>query len=52
MWSEGKQYWERYGSVETWMGICHGWAAASFMMDRPQKKVTLKAYDGKTDLIF
>lgn len=52
MWSEGKQYWDRYNDVETWMGICHGWAPASFMLERPQSQVVVKAFDGKTDLTF
>ena len=52
MWSEGKMYWQRYGEVETWMGICHGWAAASFSLERPLNMITVKAFDGKTDLKF
>ncbi|MBI2711992.1 MAG: hypothetical protein HYX41_03865 [Bdellovibrio sp.] len=31
------------GNVETWMGICHGWAPAAFMLSRPQNAVTLTA---------
>lgn len=52
MWNEGKQYWERYNDVETWMGICHGWAPASFMLERPENQVVVKAFDGKVDLTF
>ncbi|MCO4792354.1 MAG: hypothetical protein KC493_01485 [Bacteriovoracaceae bacterium] len=52
MWKEGKTYWQRYGSVETWMGICHGWAPASFSLARPENVITVKAFDGKTDLNF
>lgn len=51
-WQQGKMYHERYNNVETWMGICHGWAPASYMLDRPTKKVTVKAFDGKTDITF
>jgi hypothetical protein len=36
---EGSFYQERTGKVETWMGICHGWAAASFMVTRPSRIV-------------
>jgi hypothetical protein len=32
--------------VESWMGICHGWAPAAFMLDRPQKAVVVKAANG------
>lgn len=47
MWAEGKYYFDRSGRVETWMGICHGWAPASYMLDRPTNKVTVKAMDGR-----
>jgi hypothetical protein len=43
---EGRRYYEHSGSVETWMGLCHGWAAASFMMERPSSAVDLPAPDG------
>lgn len=42
MWNQGEQYINRYGEVEKWMGICHGWAPASFMSKRPQKVVTVR----------
>jgi hypothetical protein len=32
--------------VETWMGICHGWAPAAYMQARPQKAVVVKAANG------
>lgn len=41
MWSEGAQYFYRYGDVEKWMGLCHGWAAASFMLPDPLKAVVV-----------
>lgn len=41
MWSEGAQYFYRYGEVESWMGLCHGWAAASFMLPDPKKEVVV-----------
>lgn len=39
MWQEGNTYMSTYGNVESWMGICHGWAPASFMVMRPRKPV-------------
>lgn len=32
--------------VETWMGICHGWAPAAFMVQRPTKMVEATAANG------
>lgn len=52
MWTEGQGYWNSYGKVEEWMGICHGWAIAAFMAPRPKTTVTTKAADEKTDLVF
>lgn len=51
MWEEGKRYFDDYGKVETWMGICHGWAPAAYMLDRPQRAIVLKAADGR-DITF
>jgi hypothetical protein len=52
MWSEGRYYFEEHGEVETWMGICHGWAPASYMLDRPEKMVEVVAADGERKLTF
>lgn len=41
MWEEGAYYFYRHGEVESWMGLCHGWAAASFMLPDPQKEVVV-----------
>lgn len=41
-WAEGKSYYDANGEVETWMGICHGWAPAAYMIGRPTKAITLK----------
>lgn len=49
---EGRGYYERDNQVETWMGLCHGWAPASFMMDRPQHSFTAMAADGRTKILF
>lgn len=48
----GKPYYMSYGKVETWMGICHGWAPAAFMVQRPQKTVEATAADGRTKIKF
>jgi len=45
MWAQGKRYFDEYGQVEEWMGICHGWAAAAMMEPRPQKSAEVLAYD-------
>lgn len=45
-WAEGQGYYDDAGSVETWMGICHGWAPASYMLARPRRTVTLKSPTG------
>lgn len=51
-WAEGKRYFDRDGSVETWMGICHGWAPAAYMLPRPTSLVTALAADGRTKVGF
>ncbi len=49
---EGKSYYTSSGKVETWMGICHGWAPASYMVQRPTKVTEVLAADGKTKIKF
>lgn len=49
---EGGTYYRQSGKVEAWMGICHGWAPAAYMLDRPTKAVTVTAADGKTKITF
>ncbi|NQZ20080.1 MAG: hypothetical protein HRT44_12615 [Bdellovibrionales bacterium] len=51
-WAQGQPYFDRDGSVESWMGICHGWAAAAIQMPRPKNAITLMAADGKTEVTF
>lgn len=46
-WSEGKSYFQRSGEVEKWMGICHGWAPASYMEKEPRKVLHVPSFDGK-----
>ncbi len=43
----GAPYADNRGEVETWFGICHGWAPASFMLPRPKKAVKVRAADGR-----
>ncbi len=52
MLAAGKGYYEQYGKVESWMGLCHGWAPASYMLDRPANSISVKAADGVTDIPF
>lgn len=52
MWAEGKYYHDHNGEVEPWMGICHGWAPASYCLPRPLRAVDVLAADGRTQLRF
>jgi hypothetical protein len=52
MWAEGQGYYDSYGKVEPWMGICHGWAPVAYMLPRPRKAVTALAADGRTRIRF
>ncbi|OFZ18629.1 MAG: hypothetical protein A2X94_01690 [Bdellovibrionales bacterium GWB1_55_8] len=52
MWQLGANYYYNRGFVETWMGICEGWSAASFMYPRPSKVVSVLAANGRTRLNF
>ncbi len=49
---EGGNFYRQSGKVESWMGICHGWAPASYMLDRPTRALTVMAADGKTKVTF
>ncbi len=42
----------RDGSVPKWLGICHGWAPASYLVDRPKRMVNVLAADGETIIPF
>lgn len=33
--------------VETWMGICHGWAVAAYMDERPANTITVNSPSGR-----
>ncbi len=52
MWQSGKKYFDRNGSVERWMGLCHGWAPAAYMLPRPQKSLQLKSVSGQNITFF
>jgi hypothetical protein len=46
-WTKGKFYEQKYGYVPTWMGICHGWAAAAHMqMPYKRQPITIKSVNG------
>jgi hypothetical protein len=49
---QGRSYADAQGNVESWMGLCHGWAAASMMHGRPMKTVWALAADGVTQIPF
>lgn len=46
-WAQGKRDWESKGDVPGWVGICHGWAAASIMVPAPKRAVTLTGRKGE-----
>jgi hypothetical protein len=52
MLARGESYFRNHGKVETWMGICHGWAPASYMLPRPSSYVDTRAADGVTPIRF
>ena len=52
MWARGEEDYHVSGKVETWMGICDGWAPASYMLPRPTRPVTVHAADGAIQIAF
>ena len=46
MWAQGEFYYNQSGKVESWMGICNGWAQAAYSYPRPEKSVTLVNKNG------
>jgi hypothetical protein len=48
----GKRIYDDHKNVESWVGICHGWAPASYMLDRPRNSITVTAADGITRINF
>jgi hypothetical protein len=51
MWARGESD-QTAGKVESWMGICDGWAAASYMLPRPTRSVTVLAANGGPKITF
>lgn len=35
------------GQIETWFGLCHGWAPAAYMDKRPRKTVSIRLESGQ-----
>ena len=52
MWQQGDALSDSNGDVETWIGICDGWAQAAMTLPRPGKTVTLLASDKTTQVRF
>ena len=52
MFRAGEGYYNQSGRIAGWMGICHGWAPASYMLPRPVKAIEVTAADGVTKLEF
>jgi hypothetical protein len=42
MWGEGQGYYEHYGTVESWFGLCHGWAVAAIEDLKPKRFIEVK----------
>ncbi|PHV10282.1 peptidase [Chitinimonas sp. BJB300] len=47
-WKMGEGYYNNSGSVEGWMGLCHGWAPAAYMLPRPKKTITVTSPAGQS----
>jgi hypothetical protein len=52
MLASSRRAWGEDKYIEPWIGHCHGWSPASFMVDRPEKPVTVPSFDGKRQLTF
>jgi hypothetical protein len=52
VWQDGKSYQDANGKVETWMGICHGWAPAAFIIPEPVKAIEIDLGSSKGKLKF
>ena len=48
----GYKYVDEDGKVADWMGICHGWAVASYRDKRTLKDVEVMSLDGKHKITF
>jgi hypothetical protein len=48
MLAEGRGYYNsNNGKVEPWMGICHGWAPAAYMVPRPSQIIKMTGANGQ-----
>lgn len=50
IWNESESFMDEKGKVETWMGICHGWAPAAFIIPEPKKVVDINLDSGRGNL--
>lgn len=48
----GQRWIEEDGTVADWMGICHGWAIASYASPRITRSIEVLASDGQTRIKF
>ncbi len=46
-WDNAVRTFDSFGEVESWTGLCHGWAPASYMLSRPSKAVAIEVAEGK-----
>lgn len=51
-WGEGEAYLRNVGEVETWFGICHGWAPASYIEARPSAAIDVPVAGLKSRVKF
>ena len=49
--SQGYQYMTN-NDIPSWLGLCNGWAPASYLEPRCNKSVTITAYDNVTQITF
>lgn len=50
IWNESESFMDANGKVETWMGICHGWAPASIMIPEPKKSFEVSLENGRGEM--
>lgn len=51
-WGQGRAYYDATGEVEEWMGICHGWAPASYLTPRPLHSIQVPSFEADKLLKF
>ncbi len=47
IWNESESFMDSKGKVETWMGICHGWAPAAIVIPEPKKSFDVNLDGGR-----